>query len=209
MKYVAFFISCLLVLATFAPEGFAQVRLNEILGDPATDWNGDGNVDSKLDEWVEIVNTGASPVDLSRFRISDASAGESFRFALSGTIAPGEVRVYYGSDVVAWQAANGVAQFGLSLNNSGDTVSLYEVNGADIAVADARAYATAEVANDRSIGRMPSGTGDWVIFDALNPYTGTQPPVATGCSPSPGETVACPTPTQASTWGRVKALYRG
>lgn len=209
MKYVAFFISCLLVLATFTPEGFAQVRLNEILGDPATDWNGDGNVDSKLDEWVEIVNTGASPVDLSRFRISDASAGESFRFALTGTIAPGEVRVYYGSDVVAWQAANGVAQFGLSLNNSGDTVSLYEVNGADIAVADAQAYATAEVANDRSFGRMPSGTGDWVIFDALNPYTGSQPPVATGCSPSPGETVACPTPTQASTWGRVKALYRG
>lgn len=209
MKYVAFFIFCLIVLATFASEGFAQVRLNEILADPDTDWNGDGSVDSKLDEWVEVVNTGTSSVDLSRFRISDASAGESFRFALSGMISPGEVRVYYGSDVVAWQAANGVAQFGLSLNNAGDTVSLYEVNGADISVADAQAYVTAEVANDRSFGRMPSGTGDWVIFDALNPYTGPQPPVATGCSPSPGETVSCPTPTQASTWGRVKALYRG
>jgi hypothetical protein len=209
MKYVAFFFSCLIVLASLAPQGSAQVRLNEILGDPATDWNGDGNVDSKLDEWVEIVNTGASPVDLSRFRISDASAGESFRFALVGTIAPGEVKVYYGSDVVAWQAANGVAQFGFSLNNAGDTVSLYEVNGADIAVADAQAYATAEVANDRSLGRMPSGVGNWVIFDGLNPYTGSQPPVASGCNPSPGEAVACPTPTQASTWGRVKALYRG
>jgi hypothetical protein len=209
MKYVAFFISCLIALASLAPEGAAEVRLNEILGDPVTDWNGDGNVDSKLDEWVEIVNTGTSAVDLSQYRISDASAAESFRFALEGTIGPGEVKVYYGSDVVAWQAANGVAQFGLSLNNSGDTVTLYEVNGADISVADARQYATAEVANDRSTGRMPNGTGDWVIFDGLNPYTGSQPPVATGCNPSPGDTVACPTPTQASTWGRVKALYRG
>jgi hypothetical protein len=25
--------------------------------DPGTDWNGDGTVDSKLDEWVEIVNS--------------------------------------------------------------------------------------------------------------------------------------------------------
>ena len=88
MKYVAFFFFSIIVLASLAPQGVAQVRLNEILADPATDWNGDGGVDSKLDEWVEIVNTGASPVDLSRFRISDASAGESFRFALSGTIAP-------------------------------------------------------------------------------------------------------------------------
>jgi hypothetical protein len=208
MKYVAFFIACLIVSASLAPETAAEVRLNEILADPVTDWNGDGNVDSKLDEWVEIVNTGTAAVDLSTYRISDASAGEAFRFALTGSIAPGEVKVYFGSDVVAWQAANGVAQFGLSLNNAGDTVSLYEVGGTGISVADAQAYVTVEVANDRSFGRMPSGTGDWVIFDGLNPYTGSQPPTATGCNPSPGETVACPTPTQASTWGRIKALYR-
>lgn len=209
MKYVAFFIFCLTAVASFAPDGAAQVRLNEILGDPGTDWNGDGTVDSKLDEWVEIVNTGTTPVDLSRYRISDASAGESFRFALAGTLAPGEIRVYYGSDVVAWQAANGVAQFGLSLNNAGDTVTLYEVNGADISVADARQYTTAEIADDRSLGRMPGGTGDWVIFDGLNPYNGPQPPVPTGCMPSPGAAVSCPTPTEASSWGRVKSLYRG
>ncbi|HEX5131542.1 MAG TPA: lamin tail domain-containing protein [Candidatus Krumholzibacteria bacterium] len=209
MKYVAFFISCLIVVSALAPQGIAQVRVNEILGDPATDWNGDGAVDSKLDEWVEVVNVGTTPVDLSSYRISDASAGESFRFALAGTLAPGEVRVYFGSDVVAWQAANGVGQFGFSLNNSGDTVALYEVNGADISVADSYAYATAEVADDRSVGRMPNGSDDWVVFDGLNPYSGTVPPAASGCAPSPGAAPSCPTATQASTWGRVKALYRG
>jgi len=209
MKYVAFFLCLLLTSAVLASAGVAQVRLNEILGDPATDWNGDGNVDSKLDEWVEIINTGTSSVDLSRFRISDLSAGTDFRFALTGTLAPGEVKVYFGSDVVAWQAANGVAQFGLSLNNGGDTVYLYEVEGAEPTVGDSYAYVTAEVADDRAVGRMPNGSGSWVIFDGLNPYKGSQPPVPTGCSPSPGSTTQCPTPTHASTWGLVKSLYRG
>jgi len=209
MKYVAFFISCLLVVAALASPGAAQVHLNEMLGDPATDWNGDGTVDPKLDEWVEIVNIGTSSVDLSNYRISDASAGTDFRFALSGTLAAGEVRVVFGSDVVAWQAANAVGQFGLSLNNSGDTITLYEVSGMDVQIADTHTYVSAEIADDRSAGRMPNGTGDWVIFDGLNPYTGQQPPVPTGCAPSPGSTVSCPNATQSSTWGTVKALYRG
>ncbi len=209
MKYVAFFLFCLLTVTAFAPEGAAQIRLNELLGDPGTDWNGDGNVDSKLDEWVEIVNVGGSAVDLANFRISDASAATEFRFALSGMLGPGEVRVYFGSDVVAWQAANGVGQLGLSLNNAGDTVFLYEVIGTDINVNDTRTYATAEVLDDRSTGRLPQGTGGWVIFDALNPYTGAQPPTPTGCAPSPGQSPQCPTPTHSSTWGQIKALYRG
>lgn len=210
MKYVAFFISCLLIVAVLASSGVAQVRLNEILGDPASDWNGDGTVDSKLDEWVEVINMGSSDVDLSSYRISDASAGTDFRFALSGTLGAGQVKVYFGSDVVAWQAANGVGQYGLSLNNSGDTITLYEVDGTNVTVADARTYVTAEVANDRSTGRLPSGSGDWVIFDALNPYGGAQPPVPTGCQPSPGTAPPCASlPVESSTWGKVKALYRG
>jgi len=146
---------------------------------------------------LEIMNTGTSPVDLTKYRISDASAATSYRFALSGTLAPGQVKVYFGSDVVAWQAANGVSQLGLSLNNSGDTVFLYDVTGNTPDVADSYTYASAEVLDDRSAGRMPNGTGNWVIFDGLNPYKGAQPPNPTGCSPSPGAATQCPTPTHA------------
>ena len=209
MKYVAFFLFCLIVVASFAPASVAQIRLNEILADPGTDWNSDGAIDSKLDEWVEIVNTGGSAVDLSTYRISDAAAATEFRFALSGMLGPGETKVYFGSDVVAWQAANGVSQLGLSLNNAGDTVFLYEVNGPDINTSDTYTYAAAEVLDDRSCGRMPHGTGGWVIFDGMNPYTGAQPPTPTGCAPSPGQQPSCPTPTHSSTWGSIKSLYRG
>jgi len=207
MRFVAVFFLSLCTLSFLAPAGAAQIRLNEFVADPASDWDGDGSVDSKLDEWVEVANTGTSSVDLSAYRLTDESAGTNYRFALSGTLAPGEVAVFYGSVVVAWQSANGVSAFGLSLNNAGDTVYLYELTVTDTTVADSFAYGGAELADDRALGRMPDGSGTWVVFDGLNPYSGTAFP-ATGCMPSPGEGVLCPTPVEASSWGRVKSLYR-
>lgn len=207
MRYVAFLFAILTVLSSLAPHSAAQVRLNEILADPASDWDGDGATGSKDDEWVEVANTGGSSVDLSSLRLSDLSAGTDFRFALSGTLAPGEVAVFYGSAVVAWQKANGVSAFGLSLNNSGDTVYLYSVNGGDTTVVDSYAYTTNEVQDNRSVGRQPTGSGAWVLFDGLNPYTGTDL-TATGCVPSPGDSPDCATPAKEMSWGKVKSQYQ-
>lgn len=207
MRFVAFLLPFVFVFAALAPAGVAQIKLNEILADPNSDWDGDGSVSSKLDEWVEVINTGGSSVDLAAYRITDASAGVEFRFGLSGTLSPGEKRVYYGAEVVAWQSANGVSTFGLSLNNAGDTVYLYRIGGADTSLADSYTYASQQVQDDRAVGRLPDGDATWVIFDALNPYTGGDYPVASGCSPSPGATAGCPTPTKQSSWGRLKAQY--
>jgi hypothetical protein len=208
MRYVAFLFVALIALSSLAPAGAAQIRLNEILADPASDWDGDGTTSSKNDEWVEIANVGTSTVDLAGYRLTDLSAGKDWRFALSGTLAPGAVRVFYGSEVTAWQSANGVGAFGLSLNNSGDTVFLYRVAGSDTTVADSYAYVSVEVLDDRSVGRMPSGDGEWVLFDGLNPYSGTPPPTATGCLPSPGGTTECATPVEKTSWSKVKSQYK-
>ncbi|MCK5407595.1 MAG: lamin tail domain-containing protein [Candidatus Krumholzibacteria bacterium] len=207
MKFVAFLLLFLAALTSLVPDGAAQIKLNEILADPNSDWSGDGEVNSKLDEWVEIINDGAAAVDLSAFRISDLSAGTDFRFGLSGMLGPGETRVFYGADVVAWQTANGVSAFGLSLNNSGDTVYLYQVTAVDTSVVDSYPYATNQVKDDRSVGRYPDGGGTWAIFDGLNPYNGTDYPVASGCFPSPGAVSNCPTPVKTSSWGQVKSKY--
>lgn len=207
MRYVAFLLLAFFALSFLAPDGAAQVKINEVLADPNTDWDSDGTTNSKLDEWVEVINTGSSSVDLSVYRITDESAGTNWRFALGGTLAAGEIRVYYGAEVVAWQTANGVSAFGLSLNNSGDKVYLYKIVGSDTTVADSYAYVTSEIADDRSVGRLPDGGASWVVFDALNPYTGSSPPVATGCMPSPGGSSGCSTPAKGATWGSVKSRY--
>jgi hypothetical protein len=189
-----------------APCG-AQIRINELLADPGFDWNGDGTAQSKEDEWVEIVNAGTTTVDLDSLRLSDAGTTIAFRFGFSGTLAPGHVLIVYGSDSVAWEAANAAGSAGLSLNNAGDTVRLWQLAGTDTLLVDTYTYASHEVLDDRSTGRMPDGTGEWRVFDARNPYTGMTPPLGTGCNPTPGGVNGCPTAVAPASWSHVKRRF--
>jgi hypothetical protein len=213
MKSVAFFLSlfsaCLSVAVLSAEDASAQLVLNEVLADPASDWDGDGSVGTKNDEWVEVINLGASTVDLSAYRLGDLSGGYSWRFGFSGTLAPGGVVLVTGSLSLAWQAANGYTAAGLSLNNTGDTVFLYRIEGADTSVADSYAYLAHEVLDDRSTGRSVDDSARWEVFDGLNPYSGTNPPLGNGCSPTPALPNACGprVPAAEKTWGAIKGLY--
>ena len=73
---------------------------------------------------------------------------------------------------------------------------------------DSYAYKSHETSTDRASGREPDG-GTWVIFDGLNPYSGSQEPGGNGCEPTVGQTNEC-TATQTSehSWGVVKSVYR-
>src|SRR6476661_1012473 len=66
--------------APAAGHAAGPLVLNEILAGPARDWDGSGTFSSRDDEWVELVNTGATPLDLGGFLITD---GDSIpRYAL-------------------------------------------------------------------------------------------------------------------------------
>src|SRR5262245_25603790 len=143
-----------------------QVRVNEILADPGFDWDGDGVVSSRDDEWVEIVNAGLVPVDLSSYLLSDGGTTRLLRFAVSGTLAPGGLKLVTGGTSVAWESANGHAATGLSLNNTGDAVRLWQVVGNDTLLADSYTYVGFEVLDDRSTARMPDSGPNWALFDA-------------------------------------------
>lgn len=183
-----------------------QVRINEILADPARDWNGDAVFHFRDDEWVEIVNAGSTAVALDGLRLSDAS--NIFRFGFSGPLGPGQRLVVYGNQSVAWETAQGLPIAGLSLNNAGDTVRLWQLAGSDTLLADEYTYAAHEGLDDRSTARVPDGGDTWFVFDALNPYTGTTPPLGTNCPPTPGAANACPTAVETLLWGAVKRLYQ-
>ena len=45
--------------------------INEVLADPASDWDGDGTVDFKGDEWIEVLNNGTEPINLSDYFLRD------------------------------------------------------------------------------------------------------------------------------------------
>ena len=183
------------------------LELNEILAGPARDWDGNGTFSSRDDEWIELVNTGVGPIDLAGYFVTD---GDSIpRVALSGSLAGAGHLLVTGGQSHDWEVANGFPAFGLSLANSGDSVLLWHITGADTMLVDGYTFRSHEAAADRATGRSPDGTGQWVIFDALNPYTGATLPHGNGCSPTPLAINLCNlTPTRQMPWGKMKTLYR-
>lgn len=212
-------LATLLALAAWAlPASSARCELdpgiiiNEVLADPATDWNGDGTIDAKNDEWIEVRNIDTVPIDLSDYWLRDSS-GDVPDLQLSGVVDPGEHQVFTGSDAVAWQAANGLSTTGFALNNTGDLVQLLRtIPGTDprqyelmfaVSITDHAAE------DDRSCG-FDTDHIEWLLFDAIFPYPGVQLPVGTGCAPSPGADNLCGdlVASETTTFGTVKATYR-
>jgi hypothetical protein len=197
----------LLTVAAARPAVAApDVRISEFMAGPARDWDGNGTFSSRDDEWIEIVNGGSAVADLTPYFLTD---GDSIpRFGFTGTLAPGAVVLVTGAESVTWERATTHPVFGLSLGNTGDKVLLWKVTGSDTTLVDGYTYKTQEAASDRAVGRTADGTG-WMLEDALNVYTGTTPPLGTGCPPTPGAVNDCGiTPVAHETWGRLKALYR-
>jgi hypothetical protein len=197
----------LLTVAAARPAVAApDVRISEFIAGPARDWDGNGTFSSRDDEWIEIVNGGSAVADLTPYFLTD---GDSIpRFGFTGTLAPGAVLLVTGAESVTWERATAHPVFGLSLGNTGDKVLLWKVTGSDTTLVDGYTYKTQEAGSDRAVGRTADGT-DWMLEDALNVYTGTTPPLGTGCPPTPGAVNDCGiTPVAHETWGRLKALYR-
>jgi hypothetical protein len=117
------------------------------------------------------------------------------------------VLVIYGSESKSWESANGHSALGFNMSNDGDTVVLLQVAGADTLIVDSHTFNTYEADDDRSTGRNPDGTGDWEIFDAMNPYGGGNPPPGNGLPPTPGTSNTAPVPVRGGTWGSIKVLY--
>jgi hypothetical protein len=210
------FLVAFLLLAGVPGGAVAQVDdpvvINEVLADPASDWDGDGEVDFKGDEWIEILNNGDQPVDLASYYLKD-DTGDELHLRLSGVLQPAEIRVFYGSEAVAWQQAMGQTTTGFSLNNGGDFVKLMRQyqgpEGPEYELMFSISYADHEAEDDRSCG-FNTEMSDWILFDSLNPYGGEQDPVGTGCAPSPGAPNICSDQVglEGRTFGGVKAIFR-
>lgn len=175
------------------------VALNEILADPPPDPNGDANGDgirnSADDEFVEIVNHGATAVDLSSWTLADSTAVRH-TFPLGLVLGPGEIYVVFGGGTPTGIPSGAVvASTGtLSLNNTADTVRLQD--SASVAQ-DAHAFG-AEANADQSLIRVPDGDGSW-----------TRPHDAGyAWDYSPGQTNSAPAAVSAAHWAEIKAVYQ-
>lgn len=157
---------------TLTPEAFTVTPLptgdgsalvfNEIHADPdATlgDANGDGLVDPVEDEFLEIVNGGAGPVNLGNWRLEVGFNLLVHRFPEDTWLEPGEAIVVFGGGEPQGSFGDSLVQIassgGLGLMNTGDLVTLKRPDGT---VVLAISYGL-EAGDDQSITRSPDITG--------------------------------------------------
>ncbi len=138
----------------------AKLYLNELLPNPSTP--------EPATEWVEIYNSSSSAVTLTNFSLTDEDS-HTYTFPEATISAQGYLTIY-GSDGLP------------SLNNSGDTISLYDPNNQLI---DSFSYTSAP--EDQSWARIPDGG---------NFSDQPQTPTPNQANPTPAPT---PTPTTTPT----------
>ena len=149
------------------PQAAAAVFINEILADPPSgigDANGDGLVSTTQDEFVELVNTGPDSVSLAGWQLSDALQVRH-TFSSSTLIPAYDFFVVFGGGSPQGFANVATASTGgLSLNNSGDTLTLRD---AAAALIDTVTYGS-EGGHDVSLTRSPDATGAFVLHNSVS-----------------------------------------
>lgn len=159
----------------------AQLRINEICYDPSNsaldgDANGDGTYDQTQDEFIEFVNVGSTPLDISKYKIYDhvlATGLKTLRHTVAnGIILPaGGAMVVFGGGTAtgtfggAYVAVD-VGSAGLSLNNSGESVILTDSSGVVVDTIDTDALSDNP---NESYTRNPDITGDFVQHNQATP----------------------------------------
>ncbi|MEO9887001.1 MAG: lamin tail domain-containing protein, partial [Balneola sp.] len=145
-----------------------DVVINEIMADPTgLDTNGDGSSNFEEDEFVEIVNTGTSNLDISSWVIADNSS-DRHTFAASTVLAPGQAVVVFGGGTPTGDFGGSLTFTATSgkfeLNNSGDDVVLKNNSGTTI---KSVTYGS-EGGSDESLTRSPDLTGSFAQHETAD-----------------------------------------
>ncbi len=130
------------------------VLLNEVLASNATLTNSDGTTP----DWVELYNPSTNVVDLSDTSLSDdPSTPRKFVFSAGVTIAPGGYRVVFCDGNKLLSSTN----TGFNLDAKGSTIYFFHTIAGGGGLLDAVTFGLQTP--DYSIGRIPNGTGLWVL----------------------------------------------
>ena len=148
-----------------------DIVINEILADPAPapdgDANNDGTRSSDDDEFVEIVNTGTSELDISNWTIGDGPSSIRFTFPASTILQPNQPAVVFGGGTPTGYFGGALVftTSSLGLANDGDDVIIKDASGVEIT----RHTYGSEGGENQALTRDTDLTGTFAKHTTLTP----------------------------------------
>jgi len=149
-----------------------SIVINEVLYDPSNsgllgDANGDGVYVQDEDEFVEFINTGSQPLDVSGWKVYDASALSSGTprhvFPAGSVIPSGKALVLFGGGTPTGSFGGAVVQTtttgAINLNNAGDVLTVTDAQDSVMLTFDVTPYSDNP---NESYTRSPDITGEFV-----------------------------------------------
>ena len=152
--------------------------LNEVLYDPPSgspgDANGDGIRDANEDEFVELVNSSATSLDISGYKLYDADRlsinTANHEFPANTILNPGQAVVVFGGGTPTGNFGGSLVFAAsvqvLNLNNSGDVLTIKNSNDSTIFIFDVTPLSNNP---NESYTRSPDLNGDFVQHAGVNP----------------------------------------
>jgi flagellar biosynthesis regulator FlaF len=163
LKCLPFVLLAVFSCSLISDRLYAQkVALNEIM---ASNNSILANEDGHYEDWIEIVNYGDVPVNLTGYGLSD-DYDNPFRWVFPEiTIQPGEFLLVWASNKDRTNPSS-TLHMNFAISSSGEEILLSNPDGTRV-----DELPPIEIPTDMSIGRQPDGTGDWVYFDEPTPGT--------------------------------------
>jgi hypothetical protein len=153
--------------------------INEVLYDPGDnvaegDANGDGIRDPNQDEFIEFYNNSSKPLDISGYKIFDATALSSNtprHIVSAGTILPpNKALVVFGGGNPTGTFGGAIVQKAssgsINMNNAGDLVTVQDSTGFTLLTFDVTPFSDNP---NESYTRSPDITGDFVQHGSIDP----------------------------------------
>lgn len=158
-----------------------SIVLNEVLYDPSNsgllgDANGDGVYVQDEDEFIELLNTGSQPLDVSGWKVYDASAlasGTPRHVFPAGSVIPsGKALVLFGGGTPTGSFGGAVVQTtttgAMNLNNAGDLLTITDAQDSVMITFDVTPYSDNP---NESYTRSPDITGEFVQHSTVGSGT--------------------------------------
>ncbi|TVQ09338.1 MAG: hypothetical protein EA364_14205 [Balneolaceae bacterium] len=158
--YLTTVVIILLAIVTEEPVMARQVVLNEIMASNSITIADD---DGDFSDWIELYNSGAAPVNLLGYGLSD-DYDTPFRWTFPDvTIGAGEYLLVWASNKDRREPA-GPLHTNFAISASGEEILITAPGGTRI-----DELAPVPIPTGISLGRQPDGTGEWLYFEEPTP----------------------------------------